>query len=261
MIKNIMKKIVNRHKSQGTGSDNPCSLLFAPALVFKALHSLRHCGELNCCTKEGLMPICYTILWTFVLGMFCTTLYAHSDGAPIACLGSGDNRYSYRFYPPRSWDTCGVLGCHYQYPIDCGNAKFKLFVVQKCEPDEIVDILISFEKSATESHGFEITAQDRYENRIVGNFIIEDADDVQIIGSGLFVTHTKKGNNQKSWHIKWQAPPADFLVQNPVRFYAMGVEGDNDGTPMGDYIYKATRLIEVVPKKEKKERIRIHKNK
>jgi len=261
MIKNIMKKIVNRHKSQGTGSDNPCSLLFAPALVFKALHSLRRCGELNCSIKGRLRGGYYTILCLFAAVMFCTTLYAHSDGAPIACLGSGDNRYSYRFYPPRSWDTCGVLGCHYQYPIDCGNAKFRLFVVQKCEPGEIVDVLISFEKSATESHGFEITAQDRYENRIVGNFILEDADDVQIIGGGLFVTHTKKGNNQKFWHIKWQAPPADFLVQNPVRFYAMGVEGDNDGTPMGDYIYKATRLIEVVPKKEKKERILIHKNK
>lgn len=192
--------------------------------------------------------------------VFCKVLYAHSDGAPIACLGSGDNRYSHRFYPPRSTFTCGNLGCHYQYPIDCGNAKFKLYVVQKCEPGEIVDVLISFEKSNTESHGFEITAQDRNENRIVGNFINPDnAEDIQVIGSGLFVTHTKKGTQQKFWHVKWQSPPADFLVQNPVRFYAMGVEGDNDGTAMGDYIYKATRLIEVVPKKEKKERIRIHK--
>ena len=207
----------------------------------------------------GLIGICYTILCMFTSSMLCSSLYAHSDGAPIACLGSGDNRYSHRFYPPRSTFTCGNLGCHYQYPIDCGKAKFKLFVVQKCEPGEIVDVLISFEKSNTESHGFEITAQDRYENRIVGNFIIGDADDVQIIGSGLFVTHTKKGTQQKFWHVKWQAPPADFLVQNPVRFYAMGVEGDNDGTALGDYIYKATRLIEVVPKKAKKEQIHVIK--
>lgn len=209
--------------------------------------------------KTWLRGICCIVLFVLVSGVFYNPLYAHSDGAPIACLGSGDNRYSHRFYAPRSWDTCGVLGCHYQYPIDSGKAKFKLFVVDKCAPGQIVDILISFEKSNTESHGFEITAQDRYDNRIVGDFIIEDADDVQIIGSGLFVTHTKKGTIQKSWHIKWQAPSADFLVQNPVRFYAMGVEGDNDDTPMGDYIYKATRLIEVGPKKMQKQQIRLLK--
>lgn len=199
------------------------------------------------------------LLCVLLSTLFCKVTYAHSDGAPIACLGSGDNRYSHRFYPPRSTFTCGNLGCHYQYPIDCGSAKFKLFVVPICEPGAIVDILISFEKSNTETHGFEITAQDRNENRIVGNFIIGDAEDVQIIGAGLFVTHTKKGNAQKTWHIKWQAPPADFVVQNPVRFYAMGVEGNNDDTAMGDYIYKATRLIEVVPIKAKKEQIRIHR--
>ncbi|MBI5309158.1 MAG: hypothetical protein HZB37_12730 [Planctomycetes bacterium] len=123
-----------------------------------------------------------------------------------------------------------------------------------------MDILVSFEKTNTDSHGFEISANDRYYNQIVGNFINPNNDeDIQVIGSGLFLTHTKKGTNQKAWHIKWQAPPADFVVQNPVRFYAMGVEGDNDGTAMGDYIYKAARLIEVVPIKAKKEQIRIHR--
>ncbi|MBE7444383.1 MAG: hypothetical protein HS132_03735 [Planctomycetia bacterium] len=209
--------------------------------------------------ENRLKGIYYTIVCMLVSGFFCSSSHAHSDGAPIACLGSGDNRYSYRFYAPRSTFTCGNLGCHYQYPINSGKSKFMLFVLDKCEPGEIVDILVSFKQSDTESHGFEITAQDRYENRIVGNFIIEDADDAQIIGSGLFVTHTKKGTSQKSWHIKWQAPPADFVVQNPVRFYAMGVEGDNDDTAMGDYIYKATRLIEVVPKKVKKEQIHVIK--
>ena len=201
----------------------------------------------------------YTILYVLISAMFCSPLYAHSDGAPIACIGSGSNRYSHFFYAPRSTFTCGNLGCHYQYTIDCGKAKFQLYVVQKCEPGEMVDILISFEKSDTESHGFEIAAQDRYYNRLVGDFIIGDADDVQIIGGGLYVTHTKKGANQKSWHIKWKAPPADFLVQNPVRFYALGVEGDNDGTAMGDYIYKVTRLIEVLPRKEQKQQVRIIK--
>ncbi|MFN3532816.1 MAG: hypothetical protein ACK41Q_09955, partial [Candidatus Brocadia sp.] len=37
----------------------------------------------------GLIEICYTILYMFMLCMLCSSLYAHSDGAPIACLGSG----------------------------------------------------------------------------------------------------------------------------------------------------------------------------
>ena len=54
--------------------------------------------------------------------------------------------------------------------------------------------------------------------------------------------------------MKWQAPPADFLTVNPVRFYAMGVESNNDDTSMGDYVYTATRLIVVEPKKAKKDK-------
>ncbi|OQZ03000.1 MAG: hypothetical protein B6D34_09085 [Candidatus Brocadia sp. UTAMX1] len=205
----------------------------------------------------GLIEIYHTILCVFMLFMLCSSLHAHSDGAPIGCLGAGIDKYDWNLYAPRSTFTCGNLGCHYQYPIDIGKAKLKLFVISKCEPGQIVDILVSFEKTNTEFHGFEITANDRYYNQIVGTFINPDNDeDIQIIGNGLFVTHTKKGTQQKFWHVKWQAPPADFPVQNPVRLYAMGVEADNDGTATGDYIYKATRLIEVVPKMVKKGQIK-----
>lgn len=38
-------------------------------------------------------------------------------------------------------------------------------------------------------------------------------------------------------------------MANPVRFYTMGIEANNDDTPMDDYVYKATRLIVVEPKK------------
>lgn len=106
-------------------------------------------------------------------------------------------------------------------------------------------------KTATAYHGFQIAAQDRYFNRTVGTFIdVGDDEDTQVEAGGHYATHTKKGTEQKFWHVKWQAPPEDFWVANPVRFYAMGVEADNDGTAMGDYIYTATRLIIVKAKKE-----------
>jgi hypothetical protein len=178
----------------------------------------------------------------------------------LVCLGSGFDRYNWRFAAPGTF-TCGNLGCHYQYPIDSGKGKFMLFVLDKCEPGEIVDILVSFKQTDTEFHGFQITAHDNYlGNRLVGTFInVGDDEDTQVEAGGRFATHTKKGTSQKFWHVKWQAPSPDFYVSNPVRFYAMGVESNDDGTAMGDYIYKATRLIVVESKKKKKEQVHVLK--
>jgi len=190
-------------------------------------------------------------------GVFCGSLHAHSDGAPLNCVGAGIDKFNV-MYAANSSFTCGVLGCHYQYTVNAGKGKFKLYVVDKCEPGDIVDILITFEKTDTEFHGFQITAQDSYYgSRVVGTFInVGDDDDTQVEAGGRFATHTKKGTQQKFWHVKWQAPPASFLVANHVKLYAMGIEANNDGTSMGDYIYKATRLITVEKKKVPKPQVR-----
>lgn len=214
-------------------------------------------------SKDNLKRICCLIVFVmFVSNVVCSLTYARSDGAPIACLGAGVDKFNVMFAAPSIY-TCGNLGCHYQYPINSGKGKFMLFVLDKCAPGEIVDILVSFKQTNTEFHGFQITAQDSYYgSRLVGNFInVGDDEDTQVEAGGRFATHTKKGTQQKFWHVKWQAPYADFFVANPVRFYAMGIEANNDGTPMGDYIYKATRLIVVEPKKTKKKQIRVMKKK
>lgn len=197
---------------------------------------------------KGVFLLC--MLLSTVL---CKALYAHSDGAPLNCLGSGVDRINWLFATPGAY-TCGNLGCHYQYPVNSGKGKFMLFVLDACEPGDTVDILVSFKKTDTDFHGFQITAQDRYYgNRLVGTFInVGDDEDTQVEGGGRYATHTKKGTQQKFWHVKWQAPPADFPTANPVRFYAMGVESNNDGASMGDYVYTATRLIVVEPKRVKK---------
>lgn len=210
--------------------------------------------------KSRLKEIYCIVLCIFVLGMFCISLYARSDGAPLNCVGAGIDKINILFAAPGTF-TCGNLGCHYQYPINSGKGKFMLFVLDKCEPGETVDILISFKQTDTDFHGFQITAHDNYlGSRLVGTFInVGDDDDTQVEAGGRYATHTKKGTSQKFWHVKWQAPPADFFVSNPVRFYAMGVESNNDGTPMGDYIYRATRLIVVEPKKMKEGQVRILK--
>ncbi|HHT9160139.1 MAG: hypothetical protein A2099_00635 [Planctomycetes bacterium GWF2_39_10] len=207
--------------------------------------------------KGKLRKILYTILFMITSGVFCGSLHAHSDGAPLNCVGAGIDKFNV-MYAANSSFTCGVLGCHYQYTVNAGKGKFKLYVVDKCEPGDIVDILITFEKTDTEFHGFQITAQDSYYgSRVVGTFInVGDDDDTQVEAGGRFATHTKKGTQQKFWHVKWQAPPASFLVANHVKLYAMGIEANNDGTSMGDYIYKATRLITVEKKKVPKPQVR-----
>lgn len=210
--------------------------------------------------KSRVKGIYYTIVCMLVAIIFCSSSQAHSDGAPLSCLGAGIDKINVTFAAPSTF-TCGNLGCHYQYPINSGKGKFMLFVLDKCEPGEIVDILVSFKQTDTEFHGFQITAQDSYYgNRLVGTFInVGDDEDTQVEAGGRFATHTKEGTSQKFWHVKWQAPSADFLVANPVRFYAMGVEANNDGTAMGDYIYKATRFVVVERKKVKKEQVRVLK--
>ncbi len=210
--------------------------------------------------KNRVKGICYTIVCMLVVVIFCSSSQAHSDGAPLSCLGAGIDKINVMFAAPSTF-TCGNLGCHYQYPINSGKGKFMLFVLDKCEPGEIVDILVSFKQTDTEFHGFQITAQDSYYgNRLVGTFInVGDDEDTQVEAGGRFATHTKEGTSQKFWHVKWQAPSADFLVANPVRFHAMGVEANNDATAMGDYIYKATRFVVVERKKVKKEQVRVLK--
>lgn len=175
--------------------------------------------------------------------------FANSDGAPLANVGAATTKDGWILYPP-AFSTCNILGCHYQYTVGSGKGKFMLFVLDECEPGEIVDILVSFKKTDTYYHGFQITAQDRYFNRLVGTFInVGGDDDTQVEAGGLYATHTKKGTNQKYWHVKWQAPPEEFWVANPVRFFAIGLEADNDGTAMGDYVYSATRNIIVRSRK------------
>lgn len=138
--------------------------------------------------------IYYIIRCMLALGILCNSLRAHSDGAQLVCLGSGFDKYNWRFAAPGTF-TCGSLGCHYQYPIGSGKGKFMLFVLEKCEPGKIVDLLVSFKQTDTDFHGFQITAYDNYlGNRLVGTFInVGEDEDTQVEAGGLFRLIQKRG--------------------------------------------------------------------
>lgn len=206
--------------------------------------------------KAGIKGVFCLILCIFTFSLFCRSLLAHSDGAPLGCVGSGVDKVSWLFEAPGNF-TCGITACHYQYSVGSGKGKFMLFVLDRCEPGEVMDILVSFKQTDTDFHGFQIAAHDKYFNRSVGTFLTT-GDDAQTQAGGRFATHTKMGTNQRYWHVKWQAPPEDFCVANPVRFFAVGVESNNDGTPMGDFVYTTNRTIVVKPKKITKEKVRVY---
>lgn len=51
---------------------------------------------------------------------------------------------------------------------------------------------------------------------LVGTFInVGDDEDTQVEAGGRFATHTKRGRARNFWHVKWQAPPADFFCGQP----------------------------------------------
>ena len=133
-----------------------------------------------------------------------------------------------------------------------------LFVLDKCAPGEIVDILVSFKQTNTEFHGFQITAQDSYYgNRLVGTFInVGDDEDTQVESRWEVCDPYEKGDSAEILACKMAGAFFRLFCGQSGRFYAMGIEANNDDTPMGDYIYKATRLIVVEPKKAKKGKFR-----
>ncbi|MBM4054727.1 MAG: hypothetical protein FJ264_08670 [Planctomycetes bacterium] len=222
-----------------------------------SFYSRKHLFNLTFSPSLRVTVYSFIVFLVSVFGVLSRYSFANSDGAPLACVGSARTKDGQLLYAPAA-TTCNILGCHHQHIAGSGKGKFMLFVLDTCEPGEIVDILVSFKKTDTYYHGFQIAAQDSYFNRLVGTFInVGEVEDTQVEAGGLYATHTKKGSNRKYWHVKWQAPPRDFWVANPVRFYACGVEADNDGTPMGDYVYSATKNIIVTPKKSRTTKIQL----
>ncbi|MFO0794040.1 MAG: choice-of-anchor V domain-containing protein [Candidatus Brocadiaceae bacterium] len=119
-----------------------------------------------------------------------------------------------------------------------------------------MQILFSFINVPEKVHGFEMTAVDASGKR-VGTFkkFIKTDKTTQIIppnskdalkrglktvDKNKYIEQTFRGIKNTSWKVKWIAPAS---ATNPITFYAAGVDGNDNGSAKGDYVYTATKEI------------------
>lgn len=171
----------------------------------------------------------YFVFVAGIMGTSASAIFAFSSGPPDGRTGS----------PADSFNTCKAVGCHDTYVLNSGSATFSITAPANYTLGADVPISISFGKSSTLKHGFELSALDA-NNKHVGVFSSVD-DKTQTNTSTDFIKHTLAGDSQAgnaSWNVKWTAPAS--AVEDPVTFYAAGNEANGDFTHDGDYIYTTT---------------------
>lgn len=180
----------------------------------------------------------FWILSCILCIVFYSPQIAHSNvaGAPAGNTGS----------PGDGGNTCA--GCH------GGGAEteFDVFeIIPTSFPEEyIAGEVYSFEvdiftPGTSSNYGFELIAEDDFGNSI-GEIVITDSDNTQLIGGGSYITHTSEGTQGDVgafWGFDWQAPE-DF--EGNVTFYAAGNIANGNGVQGGDVIMTANLPIEIV---------------
>lgn len=96
--------------------------------------------------------------------------------------------------------------------------------------------------------GFAIKAVNTVDNTCTGTFSTTNAN-ASVKGSlanqDLELSHATAAtsgaaNNYTYLNLKWTAPASPTANESNIRFYIVGVAGDNDGSEAGDYVYSTT---------------------
>ena len=177
--------------------------------------------------------------------LFTHNLYAWSFGPP-----------AYRTGAPVDKGTCNAKSCHNSFATNSGTAQFSITGPKVYIPGKSVTLTISFPSFTEKVHGFEMTAVDA-SGKGVGKFkkFIKTDKTTQVIplnskdpfrrglktaGKDKYIEQTFKGIKNSRWKVKWTAPAS---ATNPVKFYAAGVDANDNGGEDGDYVYTATKQI------------------
>ncbi|MFO7722587.1 MAG: choice-of-anchor V domain-containing protein [Bacteroidales bacterium] len=158
--------------------------------------------------------------------MLIRLVYASIYGVPPGYTGS-----------PLDGTTCATMACH-RGPVTTVPGWITTTIPPNGYlPSDTYTVTLTATRPGTSVFGFQITAQGPA--AIVGEFLITDGVQTQYsLGTG-YVTHKAAGSSgidQKSWQMKWIAPPD--TNETGVTFYAAMVVGYFD---QDDEVFLSTR--------------------
>ena len=144
--------------------------------------------------------------------------------------------------------TCATSGCHDSYPLNSGTGSVSISVPGAVQPGQTVPVTVTVvnttpiaQGAASRRQGFEIAARDAA-GAIAGTSTITDPTNTGLtFGADQTVTHRTPGTARSSWTFDWTAPASPATVT----FTAAGNAADGGGTFFGDYIYTASRTVQV----------------
>jgi hypothetical protein len=176
---------------------------------------------------------------SFLLLCAATFLYANQDRLPPRLSGA----------PGES--TC--LQCHNDYKLNEGKAEGgSLELVgfpDRYVPDrEHFPMKIRINHPGARRWGFQISTR-LADGRQAGHVHVTDIDhtDLLLAGDILYMNHTRAGTypgreGPIEWEFEWHSE--EVPGSGPITIYVAAVAADNDGTPQGDYVYTATKVLQ-----------------
>ncbi|MBL0358940.1 MAG: hypothetical protein IPP72_19650 [Chitinophagaceae bacterium] len=147
---------------------------------------------------------------------------------------------------------CSNSGCHSDFGLDPagGNVIATGLPTGTYVAGQTYNFSIKITRTAggMTNWGFAIKAVNTVDNDVVGTFSSTNANASlkgTVAGKTAELSHsnapaTAASSNYTFLNLKWTAPSTPTTNQTNIRFYIVGVAGDNDGSEAGDYVYSTT---------------------
>lgn len=179
--------------------------------------------------------------------------YTYSNGGPI-----GTGLRGFTGSPLDNGETCATSGCH----VGASVVEGQEWIVSNIPKegyvlDSTYILTIKAIDSNASRFGFMASVQSSA-GGYAGTLFSTINDQVQVIGSNKYVTHTIDGIGQgsiKTWSFNWIAPSMEGT--GPVTFYAAINAANGNGLPDGDQIYLTSLEI---PENGKSEEFKVYPN-
>ncbi len=154
--------------------------------------------------------------------------------------------YAFSFGPPPGFTGgFGEPTCQFCHScVECGprNGSFSISGVPKqFSPGQSFPITVQISQKGPSRWGFQLAARFQADASQAGTFEITDPVNTQSLDKEIqYIEQTSDGTHAGiedgpvCWSFNWIAPDT---VMGPVEFDASGIAADNDGSPLGDFVY------------------------